>query len=106
MTLKNLRSEITDRGEIPMYGMKFKLLDDDLVRILISNNKFEIKYNKFVSKKDLGFADNIMNTELSKLTIEKDEKLPHKMILVIDLRPRKKINKIDNSGISAKMQLN
>ena len=105
MTLQNLKDEITEKGEIPMYGMKFRLLDDDLVRIFISNNKFEMRYDKFVSTSDLGFSTNIMKTELTKLTIEKDEKLPHKMILVIDLRPKKK-KKVVDTGINARMKLN
>lgn len=105
MTLQNLKDEITKKGEIPMYGMKFRLLDDDLVRIFISNNKFEMRYDKFVSTSDLGFSTNIMKTELTKLTIEKDEKLPHKMILVIDLRPKKK-KKVVDTGINARMKLN
>ena len=105
MTIKNLREYIAKEGKVPMYGMMFKLLDEDLVRIFISNNVFETTYKKFIDlSNNLGFSDNIWNKDITKMRIIKDEKLQHIMVLNIDTRIEEIKPKKPESGIKAGMK--
>lgn len=105
MTIKNLREYIAKEGKVPMYGMMFKLLDEDLVRIFILNNVFETTYKKFIDlKNNLALSDSIFDKDITSMRIVKDDKLQHTMVLNIDTRIQEIKPKKPESGIKAGMK--
>jgi hypothetical protein len=105
MTIKNLREYIAKEGKIPMYGMMFKLLDEDLVRIFILNNVFETTYKKFIDlKNNLALSDSIFDKDITSMRIVKDDKLQHTMVLNIDTRIQEIKPKKPEGGAKAGMK--
>lgn len=103
MTINEYRTDLnTHSAEI--FGMKWNFLEDDLVRIIDNNDIHEFRFKSFIDlKNSLQLSKSFQEKEITGLLVTKDEKLPHVMILQLDVRPKEK-REITEGGIQAKMK--
>lgn len=103
MTINEYRKDLVEHST-EIFGMKWNFLEDDIVRIIDNNDVHEFKFKSFIDlKNSLQMSKNFQEKEITGLLVTKDEKLPHIMILQIDIRPKEK-KEITEGGIQAKMK--
>lgn len=103
MTINEYRKHL-GLNAINIYGIEWNFIEDDLVRIIASNDIYEIKFKNFINLgNSLGLSDKFKEQEITDLKIVKDERLPHVMVLLIDVRPKESKEKAEG-GITARMK--
>lgn len=103
MTIKEYRESLVNHAA-QIYGIKWNFLEDDLVRIIDTNDIYEVKFEKFTDlKNSLGLSKSFQEKEITSILAVKDNKFPHVIVLKIDVRPKEKEEKPEG-GISAKMK--
>lgn len=104
MTIQEYRQFLNDGNKVECYGMSFRALDSDVVRILTEDCAYDIKLPSFKSlDTNLYLSDEMLSKEITKILVKKHETDKHCVVFQLDTRETK--IKEEYNTIQAKMKL-
>lgn len=103
MTINQYRKHIKE-NPVQCFGMNFKMLEQDIVRIRTEKDTYEIKYTNFIDlNNSLSLSDKIKELEITDILVRKHELSPHTVVLVLDTISKDREDSTSN-GIKANMK--